>query len=166
MPNILHSAMTGADLHEPKGASGANANTVYVFDGGGNGTAQKVTRDQLTGDASNGTINLLTFEFEDISSAASRWIVCPFAGDIQKIWSVLDGAITGANCGFTFEIGGTAVTDAAITITQSGSAAGDVDSSTPTAAKTLTAGQPIEITSDGGSTGAKSCTFTFEITPS
>ena len=37
MANVQHSALTGSDLHEPKGASGASADTVYVADGAGSG---------------------------------------------------------------------------------------------------------------------------------
>jgi hypothetical protein len=33
-----HSALTGADLHEPKGAAGAGANEVYLSNGAGSGT--------------------------------------------------------------------------------------------------------------------------------
>lgn len=42
MATIQHSALTGADLHEPKGAAGASANTVYVATGAGSGTWKKV----------------------------------------------------------------------------------------------------------------------------
>ncbi len=65
--------------------------------------------------------------------------------------------------GFDSEIGGTLVTNSAITITQSGSAAGDVDSSTPSAANTVTAGQAIEVISDGLSTTNVDATITLVI---
>lgn len=38
MANVAHNILTGADLHEPKGISGASANTVYVANGAGSGT--------------------------------------------------------------------------------------------------------------------------------
>lgn len=41
MPTTTHSGLTGANLHEPKGASSAAANTVYVANGAGSGTWQK-----------------------------------------------------------------------------------------------------------------------------
>lgn len=44
MANVTHSSLTGADLHEPKGVSGATAGQVYVADGAGSGnwtTAQQ-----------------------------------------------------------------------------------------------------------------------------
>ena len=37
MANSEHSALTGASLHEPKGAAAASANEVYVADGAGTG---------------------------------------------------------------------------------------------------------------------------------
>lgn len=41
MANVQHSAIPNADLHEPKGASGAASGTVYVADGAGSGSWSK-----------------------------------------------------------------------------------------------------------------------------
>jgi len=38
MANVEHSALTGSNLHEPKGVATATADTVYVADGLGSGT--------------------------------------------------------------------------------------------------------------------------------
>lgn len=38
MANVAHSALTGANLHEPKGADSATADQIYVSDGAGSGT--------------------------------------------------------------------------------------------------------------------------------
>ena len=164
MANVQHSTMAGSDLHEPKGSGSASVNTTYVSNGAGSGTWQKIGSDQInTSSVKNVNKVYLTYLLQDISTAASHWIATPIAGDIAKIYSVINGAITGANCALSFEIGGVAVTNGGITITQSGSAAGDVDTSTPSAAKTLAAGGSIEIITDGGSTGSKDATITFEI---
>jgi len=164
MANTNHKDLTGVALHEPKGFAAAAANTLYIANGSGSGAFSKIQVAHVdTTSIKNVNFIPLTFEFENISTARSAWVVCPLAGDVDKIWSVLDGAITGADCIFSFEIGGTVITNGGITIANSGSAAGDIDSSTPSGAKTLTAGQAIEIISSGASTGAKSCTFTFEI---
>jgi len=40
MANVQHSVLTGADLHEPKGAAAATAKHVYVADGLGSGSFQ------------------------------------------------------------------------------------------------------------------------------
>ena len=37
MPNVQHATLTGAELHEPKGVSGASINDTYVADGAGSG---------------------------------------------------------------------------------------------------------------------------------
>lgn len=41
MPTVSHASLTAdADLHEPKGAAAASANTVYLADGAGSGSFQ------------------------------------------------------------------------------------------------------------------------------
>jgi hypothetical protein len=47
LANVAHKNLTGADLHEPKGADAAAANKVYVSNGAGSGTWQKLTASQL-----------------------------------------------------------------------------------------------------------------------
>lgn len=110
-------------------------------------------------------IKYVTGEIADISTGASSWTVAPISGTITKIWTVIDGAITGGDAAITFELGGTAITGGAITIAHSGSAAGTIDSCTPTALNTVSAGDHIEIITDGGSTGARKAEVLFEITP-
>lgn len=48
MTTTPHSTLTGTELHEPKGADTAAVDKVYVSDGAGSGTWQKLTADQLT----------------------------------------------------------------------------------------------------------------------
>jgi len=55
------------------------------------------------------------------------------------------------------------VTGGGITVTQSGSAAGDVDSATPSGANYVAEGQAIEMITDGGSSTACECIITFVI---
>ena len=156
-----HSTLTGADLHEPKGAAAATSGQVYVADGAASGAwnIPFVTTAALN----NNTLVAVTYKFEDVSTASSQWVACPIAGDISKIYSVLHGAIGTADAVFSFEIAGVAVTSGGLTIAFSGSAAGDLDSATPSAAKTLTAGQAIEIIGAGASTNTVNATFTFLI---
>ena len=104
----------------------------------------------------------LTAEIEDISTASSTFVAVPDGGRVIKIISALQGAISGGNAALSFEIGGTAITNGGITVAHSGSAAGTVDSSEPTAANSEEDGT-IEIITDGGSTGAKKCLITFVI---
>lgn len=43
MPTVLHSSLTGTDLHEPKGVSSASSGQVYVANGGGSGAWTTLT---------------------------------------------------------------------------------------------------------------------------
>lgn len=97
----------------------------------------------------------LPFYIADVSTAGQIYVPVPeeFAGDVVEVRSALNGAITGADATLTLKIGGTAMTNGTITITQSGSAAGDVDVCYPSGANSVSAGQAIEVETDGGSTG-------------
>ena len=76
----------------------------------------------------------------DISTASSTFVPVPDGGKVIKIITALQGAIGTANAAITFEIGGVAITGGAITVTQSGSAAGDIDTAEPTAANEVSRG--------------------------
>jgi len=106
----------------------------------------------------------LTTSITDISTAGQIYVVSPVAGTITKIYSVINGAIATANCILTPKIAGVPVTNGAITVAFSGSAAGDVDSSTPSAANVISTGEAIEIETDGASTNAVEVVLTIEIT--
>jgi len=105
----------------------------------------------------------LTAKITDISTAGSTFVAVPDGGRIVKIISTIKNAITTANAALSFEIGGTAVTNGGITVTQSGSAAGDVDTASPTAANRVEEDGTIEMISDGGSSTACECVITFVI---
>lgn len=154
-----HADVSSSNIHEPKGAAAASANTAYIADGAGSGSFSLVSSSSLTG-INNVNLIAMSLEFNNIGTAASHWLVIPIAGDITKVYTVIDSAIGTADETITVEIGGTPLTNGTITITQSGSAAGDVDSATPTAANTVTAGQVIEIISAGNSTGTTAATVT------
>jgi|TARA_R100000306_G_C4366301_1_gene137804 hypothetical protein len=161
---VNHKDLTGVALHEPKGVAAASANTVYVANGSGSGTWQQVASTQInTSSVKNLNKNYITYTIPDISTAGSHFIVTPIAGDIAKIYTSINNAITSVDCILTFEIGGTLVTNGAITIAYSGSAAGTVDNSTPSGANTLTAGQAIEIITNGASSTSCRATVTFEL---
>ena len=94
----------------------------------------------------------LPFKIVDVSTAGQVYIPVPDAGEVIKIITALNGAIGTADVTLTPKIAGTAITNGAITIAYSGSAAGDVDSSEPTAANAVQEGDTIEIETDGAST--------------
>lgn len=117
-----------------------------------------------TGDGQSLKKVYLTTSIADISTAGQIYVVSPVAGTITKIYSVINGAIATANSILTPKIAGTVITNGAITVAFSGSAAGEVDSSTPTAANAITAGAAIEIETDGASSNTVEVVLTIEIT--
>lgn len=76
-------------------------------------------------------------------------VLAPVDGSITAIRTALNGALTTGNATLTAAIAGTPVTNGVVTIAQAGSAAGDVDLATPTAANAVTAGQVITLTVGG-----------------
>ena len=105
----------------------------------------------------------ITSTIADVSTASSTFVAVPDNGKIIKIFTALQGAISGGDAGISFEIGGTAITNGGITIANSSSAAGDVDSSEPTANNDINEGQAIEMITDGASTGTAKAVVTFVI---
>jgi hypothetical protein len=95
----------------------------------------------------------LCLDIADGSADATYYLVCPWAGDITGIRTVIDGAVSTADITVTPKIASTGMTNGVVTITSSASAAGDVDTSTPTAANTVTAGQAINLVVAGGGSG-------------
>lgn len=115
--------------------------------------------------AFDGNVAFLSGYLADISTAGQCYIPVPAdcQGEVIEIRSVINGAIGTGDATLTPKIGGTAMTNGAITVTQSGSAAGDVDSSFPTSARTVAAGDAIEIETDGASTNTVEVFFTVVI---
>jgi len=105
----------------------------------------------------------LTAKITDISTAGSTFVAVPDGGRIVKIISTIKNAISSANAVLSFEIGGTAVTGGGITVAQSGSAAGTVDTALPTALNRVEEDGTIEMITNGGSSTACECVITFVI---
>lgn len=152
MANVNHKDLPNSELHEPKGISTASTGTVYVSDGAGSGTWQDPSHAYT-----------LNARIDNISTADDVYLAVPQSGTITKIYSVIDGVLTAADAGLTFSIGAVPITGSAITVAYTGSAAGDVDSSTPSAANTVVAGDSIKISTDGLSTGTVACTLSLLI---
>jgi hypothetical protein len=97
------------------------------------------------------------------SDAAVIRMPSPCAGKIVLIQSAANAALATGDATLTAKIGTNAVTDGVITITQSGSAAGDVDSAVPSAANTVAVGDMISITGGGSSSATATATVTVTI---
>jgi len=120
----------------------ASGGTIDIESGGAlelAGTALTATADELNQYS-------VFLDIADGSAEAVYYVICPHAGTISKIWTVTDGAVGTADITITAAIGGTGVTNGVVTIATAGSAAGDIDSATPTAANTVTAGQAVNFT--------------------
>ena len=110
-----------------------------------------------------GTLNdfFRTGEIADVSTAGQIYIPVPDDGRIIKVMSALGGTIATADADLTIKTAqGTAGT---ITITASGSAAGDVDSVAPTSNNQVVEGGTIEIETDGASTNTIAAGITIII---
>lgn len=106
---------------------------------------------------SNLGANKVVFCMEVVSLADTAEVprfVVPVAGTISKIYSVINGVLTTGDATLTSKINGTNITNGAITITQSGSAAGDVDSATPSALNTVVAGDVLSFAIGGTNASA------------
>ena len=105
----------------------------------------------------------ISAQIPDISTAGSTFVAVPDGGRIIKIMSVLGGAITSGNAAITFEIGGTAITNAGFTVAHSGSAVGTMDGSIPSALNRVEEDGSIEMITDGNSSGTQTLTVTFVV---
>lgn len=178
---VLHKNLTGADLHEPKGAAGAASGQTYHADGAGSGAWRKSTPSDLdfssltngqyvrvsSGapagvDLNNANLIYLNCYLANAANAKDAYVVCPQAGEITAIWTVIYDACDG-NTIITSSIAGVNITDGSVTISAAGSAAGDVDSATPSANNDILAGQAIRFLSDGGATAALPVMITVEV---
>ncbi len=89
----------------------------------------------------------LTLRATNLAGAAAviYGITSPVAGTIKKVYSVLKGhALATGDATLTGKIGGVDITDGVVTITQAGSAIGDKDVATPTAANVVAIGDEIQ----------------------
>ena len=136
MANVTHSSLTGADLHEPKGVATANSEDVYVANGSGSG-------------AWKGQTLLLNKKMTDISSSFDRYIPLPVACKVIHITTALSAAISGSDLVLTIKnAAGSSM--GTITVAQSGSAAGTIDTLTPASNNTFAVNTALEIEGNGG----------------
>ena len=94
----------------------------------------------------------IQWRIPDLDATTVARYVVPFDGQIKEISSVLAAAITTADAVLTAKVNTVAVSGGTLTITQSGSAAGDVDSVQLTglnATHKVKKGDVISIESDG-----------------
>lgn len=167
-----HASLTGADLHEPKGADTATSGTVYVSDGAGSGAWSLVEAENVSIADTNGlftstdvegaleelysSFGLIGNVFQDISNAETILLPIPFSCVVETISITLNNAITTANSNVTITRSDGASLGAPLVITQLGSAEGTRFTFTPSSNETLTfpTHTYIKMVSDGGSSTA------------
>lgn len=149
MANVNHSTLTDPYLHEPKGVAAAASGDVYVADGAGSGSwTAKQTLIELS----------LEGYLEDVSAVEKVYVPIPFAGTVVKVLTVLEASISSSNSTVTVKnAAGSSM--GTLTITASGSAAGDIDVLTPVSNNTVTANSFITVESDGASTNTAKLRF-------
>lgn len=160
---ILHKNLPSSDLHEPKGIVGASTSDAGKVitpsaSTAGTGELRKLTESEITN-----KICYITARFENIDANSDIFIPVPFSGTVTGVKSIIDGVLGTADTTLTVKINTTAMTNGTITITASGSAAGDMDSCTPTALNVFSATDYLRVTSNTAGTGSVSAVLTFTI---
>jgi hypothetical protein len=144
---IEHSALTGSQLHEPKGAATAAAGTVYVANGNGSGTWL---------DPLDEVYNLNTFTQDsiltDISAASSVYFNVPIKATLTRMSVILYGVVD-ANTVLTVFINGVLFAQS-LTVVAAGSSEGQKQSLTINTSNTIPAGGIVKITSNGAATAS------------
>lgn len=105
---------------------------------------------------------MITSLLDDISTASTIYVPIPYAGTVAKVITVIAGAFSTAND--TIDVKNSAGSSmGTLTITQSGSAAGDVDTLAPSTNNTVTADDFITVETNGASTDTTKLWFTVVI---
>ena len=156
---IQHAALTGADLHEPKGITTATAGQVYVADGSGSGD----WTDPLS-DINNLNAFDVNGHLDDVSSPNSEYRI-RFARDcvLTNLYFVLSGAITGTDSVVSLYRDGVLLGQSA-TIAVSGSGDGVKTTLNLSPTYTFTAGQVLTVKTNGASTDTAKLYFTGRVT--
>lgn len=149
----LHKDLTGTDLHEPKGQAGAAANTVYVANGSGSGTHQKIALASLdlTSIQNPNTVYVAGF-IDDVSTASFILIPAPEGCTFVSARLTLSTGITVADSNVSFTRNDGSSFGSAVVITQAGSTEGTGFNFTATLNQTITNPGYVKVATDGGST--------------
>lgn len=98
----------------------------------------------------------------DIAAPSSGYAPCPWTGKVVKMFTCIAGVING-DAVVKGEINDVDITGCSVTVTASGSAAGDVDSAVPTAANRVNEGDFLQATTNGGGSTTRVCEVVFVI---
>jgi hypothetical protein len=154
-----HASLTGADLHEPKGAASASANQVYIANGSGSGTWSKVTASAMDTTTVKNVNKFFTSGYYDRPDAATtRHYPAPVAATLSKVTLVTtNAAVSIADIVLEFEktSGGLDLHGTTSTVTIANlTAVGTVFTFTPNQNNTFAAGDTFRIKNVSGGSGA------------
>lgn len=143
---IEHKDLTGAQLHEPKGASTAANGTAYISDGLGSGSWVSPTATVY-----NKNLYPIVTTMTDLGTAGSVYFYVPIKSRILSYHITIYGAVD-VNTVFTPYVNGVAVADN-LTVIAAGSAAGQTTSRIMVSNTDMAAASSVRIASDGAATG-------------
>jgi hypothetical protein len=110
-----------------------------------------VNHSELTGSELHEPKNyILTVRLDDLDVADTVYVPIPYAGTVKKLVTTIDAALATSDETLTVS-NSAAASMGTIVITQSGSAAGDVDTLSPSSNNTVTDDDYITIANDGAS---------------
>lgn len=156
---VEHRNLTGTSLHEPKGVEVAAVNTTYHADGLGSGAwIDPLARVENLNEI------ILTNELADVSAPGSSFFVyIPRACDLTQVSTVLQGAITGTDSIISLYRSGVLLGQT-LTIPVAGSGAGVTANLLLAPVYSFTAGQTLEVRTDGASTDTQKLFVTLRFT--
>lgn len=101
--------------------------------------------------------DFIDLDISTLNVTADYHLIMPHTGTIIKAYSIIDAPIGTNNTTIAMSTGGVAMINGTITIPFAGSAAGQINSCTPTGGNTVAAGSAIKLAVNGTSTGATRC---------
>jgi len=142
-----HNTLTGTSIHEDKlistaGTGDAGKVSTPSASVAGTGELRYLVESEITTKQ-----EYMMLYLPAVDTETEYYIPVPYTGTITSVRTCTDASFTGADQTLQVKIDGTSVTNGLITITQSGSAAADIDTATPTANNTFAPGNYIQITS-------------------
>ena len=141
-----------AAIYSGMAVEGVTSAEVNIMDGVTCTTAELNALAGTAASAAEHNYRILVTQLADVSTASKAYVASPITGTVKSIYTCLGAAITSVNAAVTMtDCNGSAAT--AITVAYSGSAAGDVDTSSPASNNVLTAGKSFYIETDGASDG-------------
>lgn len=163
MADLQHTALTSAQVHEPKHITSNGVGTSgQVITNSSTTAAQSEYRRLKSSDLVEFDIYLNALD-QDSSQAEDTYLVSPFAGVVTDVRSVISDALVTADNVYTITVDGNATTPSTLTVAQSGSAPGDVDHVAITSGGEVIEGGIIRLANNGGNSDANVRTW-FTVT--